>query len=111
MGEMKDKATQKDRRLEQGNDQDKDQGLNKEKDKDKDQGVEKNTDNDIDKGKDIDNKGQDSFLPDPSSPALGLGLAPQIHADSCHYCAGGLFRAANLLLFDVINHRQQCTYT
>ena len=102
MGQTKDKAMQQDR------------GLNKDKENDKykDQGVIKNTD--IDKGKDNykdhdHGADQDPLLSDPSSP--GLGLAPQIHADSCHYCAGGLFRAANLLLFDVINHRQQCTYT
>ena len=110
MGETvkKDKATQQDRRLEQ--------------DKDKDQGLDKNSDNDNkdkDKDKEDKDKGQgadqDPLLSDPSSPGLGLGLGlalvPQIHADSCHYCAGGLFRAANLLLFDVINHRQQCPYT
>jgi len=33
---------------------------------------------------------------------------PQVHADSCHYCAGGLFRAANLLLQDVVSHRLLC---
>lgn len=69
------------------NDKDQNQGLKKEK--------EQGSDTDKDTHKDLDQ----------------LALVPQVHADSCHYCAGGLFRAANLLLSDVINHRQRCPYT
>lgn len=43
-----------------------------------------------------------------SSPTPPWSPPPQVHADSCHYCAGGLFRAASLLLEDLLRHRQQC---
>lgn len=32
----------------------------------------------------------------------------RLHADSLHYCAGGLFRAGNILLHKLIEHRQRC---
>jgi hypothetical protein len=32
----------------------------------------------------------------------------EVHSDSLHYCAGGLFRAGNLLLSDLIEHRRKC---
>ena len=67
-------------------------------DKDKDKGSDKNKDKGSDKDETV------------SEPSV-LALVPQVHADSCHYCAGGLFRAANLLLADIINHRQRCPYT
>ena len=85
-----------------GSDQNQDKGSDQDKGQDKDEGGG----NDTDKGSDKD-KEKDPVLPEPST----LALVPQVHADSCHYCAGGLFRAANLLLSDVINHRQRCKHT
>ena len=75
------------------NDKDKDWGLKKEKEQNSDKDTEKDNDKVLVQGSDQ------------------VALVPQVHADSCHYCAGGLFRAANLLLSDVINHRQRCPYT
>ena len=100
-------------------DKDKDMGSDKGKDKDKrivkeqdQEGSSKVEDQGSDKDKDQDSSKYKGQVLDQDSPLAlvpsPLALVLQVHADSCHYCAGGLFRAANLLLSDVINHRQRC---